>query len=149
MVTQLVRSRLRLYPAGRLDFQSEGLVILTNDGKLTRKITHSGGISKTYRVKVRGCPQDEQLTALRGGLTIGSQKLASCRIRILKKGRNCWYEVILREGKNRQIRRMFEQIGHPVMRLRRVAIGPVSLGELPPGASRRMSMKELCLLREA
>lgn len=143
LVTGLVKSRCRLYPAGRLDFQSEGLMILTNDGVLTGKITRSGAIEKRYRVKVRGQPSEEKLSRIRTGVTIDGESFSRCKITVLKKSRNCWYEVLLRQGRNRQIRRMFECIGHPVMRLRRIAIGPLDLGDLPPGGSRKMLSKEV------
>lgn len=146
VVTQLVPSQRRLYPAGRLDYNSEGLIILTNDGPLTRRITQSGKIGKTYRVKVQGVPEDRKLSILRKGARLDGLKLAPCSIRIVKRGGNCWLEVVLRQGKNRQIRQMFERIGHRVMRLRRVSIGPVQLGELKPGAYRRMTPRELRLI---
>ena len=147
LVTELVKSQKRLYPAGRLDFQSEGLMILSNDGELTRKLTCSGLIRKVYRVKVQGQLEEFKVEQLRRGVTIGAHKLASCRIRLLKRDRNSWYEVTLYQGRNRQIRRMFENIGHPVMRLRRTVIGTVCLGNLPPGGARRMSDEELTSLK--
>lgn len=136
IVTQLIKSRGRLYPSGRLDFQSEGLLILTNDGDLTRRVTQAGNLEKVYQVKVRGLPSREELG-----------KLGECRITPLKEGNNAWYELTLCEGKNRQIRRMFERIGHRVSRLRRIAIGPVRLGDLPLGAYRRMTAREVRLLK--
>ena len=148
LVTRLVKSRCRLYPAGRLDFQSEGLMILTNDGALTGRITRSGAMEKRYRVKVRGQPSDEKLSRIRNGVTIDGKAFSQCKITVLKKARNCWYEVLLCQGKNRQIRRMFEYIGHPVMRIRRIAIGPLELGDLPPGGSRKMLSKEVKALME-
>jgi len=147
VVTDLVHSSRRLYPAGRLDFFSEGLMILSNDGEQTRKLTRAGGLEKVYRVKVQGIPVQRKLDVLRKGMRLGSEKLAPCRIRNLKKGKNCWFEVGLRQGRNRQIRRMFEKIGHPVMRLRRVSIGPVTLGNLKPGAARPLTGKELEALK--
>ncbi|MEE8348371.1 MAG: pseudouridine synthase [Acidobacteriota bacterium] len=147
LITGLVKSRGRLYPAGRLDFQSEGLMILTNDGSLTGKITRSGEIEKRYRVKVRGEPSEEKLSRIRNGLTIDGESFTRCKITGLKRSRNCWYEVVLRQGRNRQIRRVFEHIGHPVMRIKRIAIGPILLGDLPPGGSRKMLNKELKALR--
>lgn len=143
LVTQLVHSHCRLYPAGRLDFQSEGLIILTNDGRLTRRITRSGEVEKEYRVKVRGQPSDQKLERLRRGAKIDSERFRSCKITVLKQVRNCWCKVILRQGKNHQIRRMFEGIGHPVMRIRRTAIGAVSLGDLAPGGYRKMTPQEV------
>ncbi len=148
VVTDLVRSSRRLYPAGRLDFNSEGLMILTNDGELTRRITRAGRLEKLYRVKIQGIPEVRKLEMLRKGLQLGKQKLAPCRIRTLKKARNAWFEVGLRQGKNRQIRRMFERIGHPVMRLRRISIGPVVLGNLKPGSARPLTVKELEFLKK-
>ncbi len=149
LVTDLVTSGRRLYPAGRLDFQSEGLMILTNDGELTRLITKSGLIEKSYRVKVRGVPTERSLKMLRRGLRTGGEKLAPCGVKPLKRDENCWLEVRLRQGRKRQIRRMMEAIGHRVMRLRRVAIGPVQLDPLRPGQSRRLSAAELERLRSA
>ena len=147
LVTQLVRSKKRLYPVGRLDFQSEGLMILTNDGELTRRITRAGAMEKIYQVKVRGKPTQEKLDRLSGGMRIEGDKFAPCKITELKRARNCWFEVTLREGKNRQVRRMFEYLGHPVMRVRRTAIGPLALGKLPPGGYRKLSAREVQLLQ--
>ena len=148
LVTRLVRSQRRLYPVGRLDFQSEGLMILTNDGELTRGITRAGTLEKVYQVKVRGQPAQEKLDRLCGGMRIEGEKFARCEIRELKRARNCWFEVVLREGRNRQIRRMFEHMGHPVMRVRRTAIGPVTLGNLPPGGYRKLTFREVQLLQD-
>lgn len=147
IVTQLVRSRRRLYPSGRLDFQSEGLIILTNDGELTRRITQAGLFEKVYQVKVLGQPSESRLKLLREGITIDGEQWGKCRITLLKPGKNCWYAVAIREGRNRQIRRMFEQIGHPVTRLRRIAIGPLRLGSLAAGAWRGMTPREIQLLK--
>ena len=148
VITDLVRSSRRLYPAGRLDFQSEGLMILTNDGELARRVTKAGSLEKVYRVKVRGVPQQTELRILRKGARLRGVHYAPCRIRFLKKDANSWLEVRLRQGKNRQIRRMFEAIDHPVMRLRRTAVGPVQLGDLAPGATRRLTSDEVRLLKE-
>ncbi len=148
LVTQLVRSQRRLYPVGRLDFQSEGLMILTNDGELTHGITRAGTMEKVYQVKVHGQPSQEKLDRLCGGMRIDGEKFAPCEIRELKRARNCWFEVVLREGRNRQIRRMFEQVGHRVMRVRRTAIGPLVLGDLSPGGYRKLTSGEVQLLQE-
>jgi 23S rRNA pseudouridine2605 synthase len=148
LVTQLVRSRARLYPVGRLDFQSEGLMVLTNDGELTRRLTRAGTMEKVYQVKVHGQPSREKLDRLCRGMRIEGEKFAPCEIRELKKARNCWFEVTLREGKNRQIRRMFEHVGHLVMRVRRTAIGPLILGDLRPGGYRKLSTREVQLLQD-
>ena len=148
LVTQLVRSNRRLYPAGRLDFDSDGLVILTNDGDLTRQLTAAGGWPKFYHVKVQGRPSRQALRLLEKGNRVGGQQWAPTPIRPIKIAHNSWFEVELRQGRNRQIRRMFQAIGHRVMRLRRTAIGPVQLGDLRPGQSRRLTPKELQKLRQ-
>jgi len=148
LVTQLVRSKRRLYPVGRLDFQSEGLMILTNDGELTRRITRAGNLKKVYQVKVHGQPSQENLDRLCGGMSIEGEQFARCKIRELKRARNCWFEVVLHEGRNRQIRRMFEHLGHRVMRVRRTAIGPLVLGDLSPGGYRKLTFGEVQLLQE-
>ncbi len=147
VVTALIQSRGRVYCAGRLDFQSEGLVILTNDGDLVRQVTQAGGVGKIYQVKVRGQPFPEAIRKLCQGVVMGRERLASCLITLVKEGLNCWYEVVLHQGRNRQIRRMFGRIGHPVMRIRRTAIGPVCLGELQPGSYRKLSSREVRLLK--
>ena len=147
IATQFIKSGGRLYPSGRLDFQSEGLLILTNDGELTRRVTQAGNLEKVYHVKVRGLPSWEELRKLGEGIRMGRRQLGKCRITPLKEGNNPWYEVILCEGKNRQIHRMFERIGHRVSRLRRIAIGPVRLGDLSPGAYRRLTAREVGLLK--
>jgi len=147
VVTDLVKSSARLYPAGRLDYNSEGLIVLTNDGELARKITEGGRLKKVYQVKVKDQPEEAKLERLRKGLTIDGVRMQASNVRVLKPGNNSWYEVELTEGKNRQLRRMFERIGHPVMKLRRVAIGKLKLGKLPPGAYRELTAEEVRLLK--
>jgi len=148
LVTQLVPSSKRLYPAGRLDFNSEGVVILTNDGELARRITTAGCIPKVYRVKVQGKPGKDKIERLCAGISLkDGTRLSKCRIRLLKTGNNTWFEVVLYQGKNRQIRRMFEEVGHAVMKLRRVAVGPVRIGELRPGQWRKLTAVEVALLK--
>ena len=146
-VTDLVKTLKRVYPAGRLDFDSEGLMILTNDGRLARNVTESGKVAKVYRVKVTRKPSREKIQRLRQGFRlIDGTRLAPCQIKLLKKRENTWFEIVLKQGKNRQIRRMFEEIGHRVMRLRRVSIGPVSLEGLRPGTSRKLTSREVEIL---
>lgn len=144
LVVDLVHSPFRLYPAGRLDFDSEGLVLLTNDGDLTKAVTEAGKVAKVYRVKVHGTPTRENLDRLIKGVRLkdGTQ-LAPCRLRFLKVDKNSWIELILRQGKNRQIRRMFEEIGHGVMRLKRIAIGPLTTVGLRTGESRKLKPEEV------
>ena len=171
VITDLVPSSARLYPAGRLDYNSEGLIILTNDGELARSITRAGKLAKVYQIKVQGVPDDEKLERLRKGVRIDGvwmQLPGSCRwkkvtipgrrspqnntsdqgrIMPLEKGNNSWWKEELLEGKNRQLRWMFERIGHPVLKLRRIAIGKLKLGKLPAGAYRELTEEEVRLLK--
>jgi 23S rRNA pseudouridine2605 synthase len=139
-------ARRGLHPVGRLDFNTEGLIILTNDGELTLHLTKAGVVPKVYHVKVKGTPSEEQVERLRRGISIGQTRTAPAEIRLLertKEGGNCWYEVTLREGKNQQIRRMFDSIGHSVTKLRRVSIGHLTESGLAPGAYRDLKASEV------
>jgi 23S rRNA pseudouridine2605 synthase len=155
-VMELVHSKARLYPIGRLDFNSEGLLLLTNDGNLAHKLMKAAShIPKTYLVKVAGQPEEEQLRRLRAGVTIAEERdpkrrvrTAPAQIRVIKEADNPWLEVTLHEGRNRQIRKMFEEIGHHVEKIRRVRYGPLEL-DLPPGESRRLNGSEISLLQRA
>ncbi|HET9916975.1 MAG TPA: pseudouridine synthase, partial [Candidatus Binatia bacterium] len=138
--------RRGLHPVGRLDFNSEGLIILTNDGDLTHQITQAGKVEKVYHVKVKGTPQAEQIEHLRQGLRMDGKKTAPTRIALLERtpeGGNCWYEVTLIEGKNQQIRKMFDSIGHSVVKLRRVRIGHLTDAKLPIGEHRELKASEI------
>ncbi len=155
-VMELIRTKARLYPIGRLDFNSEGLLLLTNDGDLAHKLMKAAShIPKTYLVKLAGQPQEEQLRRLRAGVTIAEERdpkrrvrTAPAQIRVIKEAENPWLEVTLHEGRNRQIRKMFEEIGHHVEKIRRVRYGPLE-PDLPPGESRPLSQKEISLLKRA
>jgi 23S rRNA pseudouridine2605 synthase len=147
VITDLIPSPRRLYPAGRLDYHSEGLLILTNDGELARRLMAAGQLEKVYRVKVHETPSEDKLDRLRQGIRVGPVQYGPCRIRPVKTADNPWYEVVLKEGKNRQIRNMFEKIGHSVMRLRRTAIGGIQLGKLRPGEYRKLSAHEVAMLK--
>src|SRR5579884_130352 len=155
-VMELIRTKARLYPIGRLDFNSEGLLLLTNDGDLAHKLMKAAShIPKTYLVKVAGQPEEEQLRRLRAGVTIAEERdpkrrvrTAPAQIRVIKEADNPWLEVTLHEGRNRQIRKMFEEIGHHVEKIRRVRYGPLEL-DLPPGESRPLTGKEISLLQRA
>ncbi|HSR67456.1 MAG TPA: pseudouridine synthase [Acidobacteriota bacterium] len=150
VVRKLVPSTRRIYPAGRLDFNSEGLMILTNDGELARKIMQAGTLEKVYRVKIQGHPARDKLDLLRKGLRSGRVQYAPCKIKFLKKTENnIWFEIRLRQGKNRQIRKMFEAINHHVLRLKRIAVGPVRLGGLRPGHARKLLDSEVKKLKAA
>jgi pseudouridine synthase len=138
--------RGRLYPVGRLDFASEGLLILTNDGELTRFMTRAGKAPKVYRVKVRGVPPEERLARLRRGMRVEGETFAGCSVRQVSGEANAWLEITLEEGHNRQIRRMLEAIGHPVVRLRRTRIGFLTAGDLRPGQWRHLTPTEVAEL---
>lgn len=138
--------RSGLHLVGRLDFNSEGLMILTDDGDLTNLLTRPGKVAKTYMVKVHGAPSDEDITRLRQGISLGKERTAPAiirRVSTTRQGGNCWYEVVLSEGKNQQIRRMFDSIGHPVAKLRRTKIGHFSEDKLAPGEFRKMKPSEV------
>jgi 23S rRNA pseudouridine2605 synthase len=157
-VIDLVKGvRERIYPVGRLDFQSEGLILLTNDGDLAFKVSHpQHGSVKTYHVKVRGVPEERIIDKLQRGITIDGKRTLPCEIARMKTtgrshGRgeeegNSWYEVRLREGRTQQIRKMFQAVGHPVAKLRRVAIGPIADPKLTPGDWRELTSREVKML---
>jgi 23S rRNA pseudouridine2605 synthase len=146
----------RLYPVGRLDYQSEGLLLVTNDGELANRLTKAAsGVEKTYLVKVSGQPTEAELDILRGGVAIergkpgeGRVRTAPARIRQVRQGDNPWYEVVLIEGRNRELRKMFEEVGHFVEKIRRVGYGPLVL-DLEPGNFRELALEELTALRKA
>jgi 23S rRNA pseudouridine2605 synthase len=135
--------KARLYAVGRLDFGSEGLIILTNDGEFTKVMTQAGVIPKVYHVKIAGQPDERALARLRRGAYVDNERLAPCSIEVLKGGENPWYEVTLHQGRNQQIRRMFQSIGHPVEKLRRVRIGSLEDEKLRPGAWRFLTEEEV------
>jgi len=142
----------RVYPVGRLDRDSEGLVLLTNDGQLAHHLMHPRyEVTKTYKVWVEGQPSAQALEQLRKGVDIGDERPTS-PARVHTKAANPYrskLSLVLNEGRKREIRRMCEAVGHPVTRLLRVALGPLKLGDLPPGAARRLSMAEVRELRQA
>ena len=147
-VVELVRSRRRLYPVGRLDVDTTGLILLTNDGDLAERLTHPRhGVERVYRAEVVPRRVSERaLQALRRGVELDGARTQPARVRRLGPG---VLEIAIREGKKRQVRRMCEAVGHRVTSLERVAFGPLRLGELPPGKSRRLRAKEVERLRRA
>ena len=190
-VMDLVQAGPRLFPVGRLDYASEGLLLMTDDGALANALTRAGAhVEKTYLVKVSGKPSESALSQLRQGIMIdrdsqahaprtsGAGKhpagpkensgpparryrptqlsrgavervmTAPARIRLLRDAENPWYEMILTEGRNREIRKMFEEIGHHVEKIRRVGYGPLVL-DVEPGRSRPLTLEELAALRRA
>lgn len=141
----------RVYPIGRLDRNSEGLLLFTNDGKFANDIMHpSRHVSKTYRVTVRPGITDEQLVQLSEGVVIDDRKTLPANVTVLtqEQGRVV-LQIVIREGRNRQVRKMCEAVGLEVARLKRTAIGPVKLGMLKPGTYRELTSEELRALRSA
>jgi 23S rRNA pseudouridine2605 synthase len=151
-VFELIPARWRkgLVTVGRLDFNTEGLLILTDDGDFAQRVAHPRyGCTKTYQVKVKGLPTEEQIDRLRKGVVVDGRRTAPAKIQVSKLpgGKkdqvNSWWTVELSEGRTRQIREMFFRIGHPVIRLRRIAIGPVSDRRLPAGSFRELQEDEV------
>jgi 23S rRNA pseudouridine2605 synthase len=142
----------RIYPVGRLDYASEGLLLLTNDGALAQKLTKAGShVPKTYHVKISGKPNEQAIQKLRSGVTITLDdkrrvKLSPTKIRLLQDAENPWYEVTLIEGRNRQIRRMFLAVGFLVEKIKRMQLGPLTL-DVPPGKFRSLSKSEIHQLK--
>lgn len=145
LVTHLIKGFGRLFPVGRLDFNTEGLIILTNDGEFSNLVASSRKIPKVYEVKVKGLPNDNAINKLRRGLRLEDGfKTAPATIRTLPStDRNGWFEVTLYEGHNQQIRKMFDAIGHSVVKLRRVSIGPINDNGLKIGQYRKLSRAEI------
>ena len=138
----------RVYPVGRLDYASEGLLLMTNDGALAQKLMKAGShVPKTYLVKISGKPGERAISRLRAGITIELEdgervKTSPAKIRLVEDGANPWYEVILIEGRNRQIRRMFQRVGFHVEKIKRVRLGPLVL-DIPPGKYRELTKGEV------
>ncbi|SHH47960.1 23S rRNA pseudouridine2605 synthase [Caloranaerobacter azorensis DSM 13643] len=139
----------RIYPVGRLDYDTSGLIFLTNDGDLTYRLTHpKHEVEKVYIAKIKGIPTEEELNKFRNGLKIDDYITSKAKIEVLKKYNN--YSIVkitIHEGKNRQVRKMCEKINHPVISLKRVAIGKINLGNLKKGNWRYLSKKEIEYLK--
>lgn len=144
-VAQLVPSQPRVFPVGRLDYDSEGLLVLTNDGDLTQLLTHPRhGIAKTYLAQVLGVPTAGEVRRLREGVDLDDGRTAPARVAVVAKhGTGAALELTIHEGRNRQVRRMCETIGHPVTRLVRTRIGPISDARLAPGQWRLLRAEEV------
>jgi 23S rRNA pseudouridine2605 synthase len=140
---------LRLFTIGRLDLSSEGLILVTNDGELANLLTHPRyGVEKTYRVLVAGRPDQEVLMKLRRGVHLAEGVARAERVEVKSHHKeSTTLEIVLREGKNREIRRILARLGHKVMKLSRIAVGPVRLGEMPVGAVRKLTKEEIAALR--
>jgi len=143
--------KTRVFPVGRLDYDSEGLLIMTNDGELTNAILHpKNKIPKTYLVKVEGVLEDRDIDKLQGGIKLKNSVTAPARVKKIKKTEaNSWLEITIHEGKKRQVRRMLDKTGHSVLKLKRIRIDGISLGELPSGAFRYLTSEEIKKLKEA
>jgi 23S rRNA pseudouridine2605 synthase len=140
-VTDLVASERRLYPVGRLDADSTGLILLTNDGELANRLTHPRyEVARTYRARLRRAPSEAELRRLRRGVELDDGPTAPARVRRVSPR---VIELTIGEGRNRQVRRMAEAVGNEVVELRRVALGPLRLGELAEGEARRLRGAEL------
>ncbi len=151
-VIDLLPSSLgRLYNVGRLDLASEGLILVTNDGELANRLTHpSHGVEKTYHVQVAGHPEPEVLSQLRKGVYFAEGKAQVVRAKVKsRRKQSSVLEIVLAEGRNREIRRMLAKVEHKVQKLVRVAVGPVRLGDMPPGAYRKLTPQEVKSLRAA
>jgi pseudouridine synthase len=145
---------LRVYPVGRLDRDTSGLLLLTNDGDFALRLTHPRySMQKHYQALVRGYPSESALAALRSGVTIPdgkgrSHKTAPAQVSLLRKtGSDCWLALTIHEGRKRQVRHMLSAVGHPVLELKRVAVGPLELGDLPVGKWRYLTAEEVKALR--
>ncbi|MGI6315981.1 MAG: pseudouridine synthase [Christensenellales bacterium] len=141
---------LRLYPVGRLDYDTEGLLLMTNDGALAQKVTHpSHAMEKAYRVVVRGLPSEEDMTRLRNGIPLEEGMTAPAELRVIHRGRETVTLLLtIREGRNRQVRRMFAALGYTVQNLRRVREGNITLEGLQPGEYRLLSDEEVSELSD-
>jgi len=140
----------RVFPVGRLDFNSEGLVFLTDDGELAYLLQHPKfEVPKVYEVRVHGIPDEAALSRLSKGVRLEDGKTGPARIELIRKtGKNAWLRMILFEGKKREVRRMCEAIGHPVSRLRRIALGPLTLRGLQKGEYRYLTSEEIASLKK-
>lgn len=138
----------RVYPVGRLDFDTEGLLLLTNDGDLSYVLTHpSHGVEKTYLAVVRGTPSEEAIQQLKRGILLDDGMTSPAQVKLLKRGSRSEILLTIHEGRKRQVRRMLQAVGHPVVSLRRIKFGPLSLNGLPPGKYRYLSTQEIWALK--
>jgi len=150
-VMELLRTvKERVYPVGRLDYHSEGLLLLTNDGEIANAITSAAThLTKTYVVKVTGRLTTDQEEQFRRGVPILGKRTMPAGLKLIREGENPWYEVKLTEGRNQQIRLMFKHFGFLVEKLRRVRIGPIEIGPLKQGQFRYLSEEEVQKLKRA
>ena len=145
LARDLIKFDMKLFPVGRLDYHSEGLIIFTNDGELANYITHPRfGVEKEYLVKFKGMPSRDFAKKMKSGVSIGADTYQADDIRFVRASQNnAWYKVIVNEGKNRMIRKMGEALGHPVLKLKRIRIGKLLLGDLKAGDYRHVEKNEI------
>jgi pseudouridine synthase len=146
----LPTSNRRLFPVGRLDYDAEGILLMTDDGDLAHRLSHpSFHIPRTYQVKVKGKPTQAEILRLRQGISLEDGRTAPCRVGSLKETEeNSWLEMVLYEGRNRQVKRMWEKLGYPVLKLKRVGFAGLSLGKLTPGEYRALRPAEVQRLKK-
>ena len=143
-VMDLVPSVAGLFPVGRLDVTTEGLILLTNDGDFAQKVSHPRyEVARVYRAKVRGVPDDRTLKRLRDGVRVEGERMKVDGVKVVEAENNAWLEVRLHEGKHHEVKRMLEAVGHPVSKLRRVAIGSVTDRGIEPGEFRHLTPAEV------
>lgn len=150
-VIDLVRNvPWRVYPAGRLDFDAEGLLVLTNDGEIANLLTHPRySVPRTYLVKVTGVPEEKKLVRLRRGVMLEDGKASVVSVEVIRRReKNSWIQVVVTEGRNRLVKRLFSAIGHSVLKLKRVQLGPFQLGDLPFGQFRYLRAMEIAKLKK-
>jgi 23S rRNA pseudouridine2605 synthase len=147
VIDMLPGLKTRVFPVGRLDYHSQGLILLTNDGEFANAITAAKShIPKTYMVKVKGTITEEQEEEFRTGIPLHGIRTAPAGLRLMRRADNPWYEVTLIEGRNQQIRIMFKHFGHLVEKLKRIRIGPIELGKMNPGEFRFLTPEEVAKL---
>ena len=143
-VMDLVPPVAGLFPVGRLDVGTEGLIVLTNDGAFAERVSHPRyEVPRVYQAKVRDIPTPETLARLTSGVRVEGERLAADSVRLLEADNNSWLELTLHEGKNHEVRRLMEAVGHPVSKLKRVALGPLTLRGMSPGEFRHLTPQEI------
>jgi 23S rRNA pseudouridine2605 synthase len=142
--------KARVFPVGRLDYDSEGLILLTNDGELANAVLHPGGeVPKTYLVKIKGILEEKDIQKLERGIKLEDGITAPAKVKKIKKTEtNSWMEITIHEGRKHQVKRMLERVGHPVLKLRRIKINGLALGKLPVGTYRYLTLEEIKKLKE-
>jgi 23S rRNA pseudouridine2605 synthase len=148
-VAELIPKALpRVVPVGRLDYDTSGVLLLTNDGELANRLTHPRfGVEKTYRAVINGRLNSDEVHRLQSGVLLEEFRAAGARLRVIATRRDTSVvDITIHEGKNRQVRRMFEAVGHPVLELSRLRFGPLKLGDLPPGHARQLTEREVAQL---